>query len=453
MDQNPTAGGTDGGPNTAGQTEPSQNTEINAKDTNSASVYEVDSHYIDRDLKLPRDKRGHKGALIAGIIIGILLCIVAGVLIWFFACYNQPERVAFDAVEHFLKADNVVTTGEVKVTPDDTEESGIESVVIALDSSSSSLPSSSKVALTVKTNTEKEFKLDLGTVQMSDGVLYLQISRIMETVEQLNLDQSEREQLGDFFDTLELIDNEWWRISLDDFKDNLEETDPGAIDFWGDIYTCAVDLANGDLKQDIAKVYSDHRFLKVAAVKDVSRIDGLAGFQPASWHQLYEISLDNVALADFINALPETPAANAFYDCANEAIAKYYDDDSLEKFSAENFEEISASDIEWPEDLHVVLEISQFGHQLRSLHAYQSADDIDLSVDLEFKYQSVTVSAPESYRPISDLFDELASAFTELFEAYATIMNQGDDNFIGVLCPNGEVVDSVSQCNEWGGEI
>ena len=48
------------------------------------------------------------------------------------------------------------------------------------------------------------------------------------------------------------------------------------------------------------------------------------------------------------------------------------------------------------------------------MYSYDDGEDIGGGMIL-FKYDQVEVTAPESYRPITDLFDELAEIFSQVF--------------------------------------
>ena len=72
-----------------------QNPTTENQETAEPVVHEVDSSYTMRDIKLSHGK-SHKG-LIIGIIVAVLL-VCGGLAAWFCFWYNNPDQVAYEAV-------------------------------------------------------------------------------------------------------------------------------------------------------------------------------------------------------------------------------------------------------------------------------------------------------------------------------------------------------------------
>lgn len=210
--------------------------------------------------------------------------------------------------------------------------------------------------------------------------------------------------MEELFSALETIDGEWWRISVRDvLRDATSDTK--IADLYGSLYDCALDASTRDNSKTLVNLYKQNRFVKVDPVEEIDSGDGFFNYKAEAWHNLYEISFDKVALAEFINALPETDVAQEMYACYNRALAEY--DSSASQLSAEDFAEISASDIDIPEDLHLYAEVSQFGHKIRSLWAYTENDEWKNSFAVRLGYDDAVVSAPSECRDITELFKEL----------------------------------------------
>lgn len=355
----------------------------------------------------------HRGGLIAVIIILILLILSGGALaVWYFAVYNNPENVALDAIHQLLSAENVVTDGKIEIFSQDSKTSRTVAV-LEFDSSSMRVPNSSNVKLSLSERDANDrvidnhlVEIELGTAIMADGDIYFRVSNAMETLDRL-MDSSDSDlsfygELGPMlYDIIELIDNEWWQISPDDIVDALEvdasDARP-ALKF----YDCVLDLAQSDYYSEIATIYDENRFLEIA------KTDRAAS---AAGRSVYGIlSLDHESLANFINALPESNAANEFYSCYNQFTSDVNDGRSYDNLTASDFDEISKYDIKeaLPDEWAVYFEISNFGHKLYKITGEAAQDDTEVTVDLSFDYSLATVSAPQNYRPITDLIDEIS---------------------------------------------
>lgn len=427
MDQDPiTAGGVGDG---ISQNEPDRTTQTNLTVENnnfmpSPDTHPVDSGHVDHDIELHHTngkKAKSKTPLILGIVAGALALILAGIAVWFFVFYNNPDKVAYDAINHLITADHVSINGGFSILPNEDTESPFSMLILNIDSSSTSLPNASTANLLVAFKGETEdnsdgatLNLEIGTVEMADGVIYLQVSGIMDSLESLGVSSEDLGEAESFFSTLELIDNEWWEISIPDVVDSLE-LEAGAADGIKEIYSCAVTAINSDYSGEVANLYSNNRFVEVTPTDRIITspdIDGSAYPEAASGHNLYEVTLNREKLASFVNAIPMTTVATQFFDCYNVAVEEYQLGDPVD---LENINEISADEIEtWADDLHVYLEISTFGHKLRAIHTYQYHDNMQLSAGFLFTYEPAVVSAPESYRPITELVDELSEAISQL---------------------------------------
>lgn len=65
------------------------------------------------------------------------------------------------------------------------------------------------------------------------------------------------------------------------------------------------------------------------------------------------------------------------------------------------------------------IKIPRFGHQIRSITPYFYDDDDNYigGGTVLLRYEPVMVTAPESYRPITDLFTEITEVVTEMLMA------------------------------------
>lgn len=358
------------------------------------------------DASEPNPKPSRVPLIVLGILAVIVL-ILGCVGIWFYGFYNNPDKVALDAVTNLLSASNVTMNGTLTVKPFDSDDS--RHMTLKLGSASNHLPNSTTASLELSLDDGQEINLNLGTVQMSDGVIYLQISKIMETIDGLGLTVAERAEYEEVFSVLEVIDNEWWRISIPELIDDFEFEDEQASGL-KELYACTVNVMNEDVSGELTTLYRRQPFVEVKEIAQISAngMPGVMDYKPAFGNNLYEISLNESNLANFINALPATETAESFYSCYNNVMDKYAAEGELpDHISAEDFDEVSASDFSFTDDQHFYMEVSQFGHQIQTLHFHQNDDDFVTSGQLTLGYSAVKVTPPDSYRPITELVDEL----------------------------------------------
>ena len=401
MDQDPnTAGGTADTENIMVAGEPSQDTQTSGTETSATSPY------IDRDLRLPSDKEKRRLQTIVVTTIGILLLVLIGFVVWFFAFYNHPDKVMLDGVNNILRASNISLDGGGSAVLHEGKTDGpIKTILINLDSSSAKLPNTTDVSLFIDYNDDKSLNLQLGTVQLTDGAIYLKISGIMESLRSMDLESNMQNNMEEFFNNLETIDGEWWRISVRDVLQNTTGSEELAS-LYSDIYDCAIATTTRDHSKTLVSLYKQNQFINVEPIKKIDNGHEYINYKAKSWHNLYEISLDKEILAQFLNSLPETEIAAGMYTCYNAALEKYTPD--AEKLSAEDIPEISASDISIPDNLHLYAEVSQFGHEIRSLWGYIEDEDYNNVFSVMLNYQDVEVAAPSEYRDITELFQEIS---------------------------------------------
>lgn len=384
----------------------------------------AESHHIDHDLEIGGPKKKSKAPLVIGIVVGILVLALGGLATWFFAFYNNPEKVAFDAIENLLTADDVTINGSVAILADEMADSSYDSVILSINSSSKFLPNSTSATLLLTPRDDNEdaeaVQLQLDAIYLEDGMAYIQVSGLMDTLEAAGFSTEASAELEAIFDTLERIDNEWWQISVSDLLDELE-LDDEEVEGLNEIYSCAVDAMNSDLSGELANLYRTNKFVQVERVKTI--VDGAGNeTSPSSGYNYYEVSLDDVALADFVNAIPETTTASEFFDCYNAAVAEY---NIYEPFDASDIDEVSADDLQLPSDLKIYLEISRFGHELRSIVTEQEDGDYMTSGSILFQYQSGFAAEPDDYRPATELIDELTELFSQ-FQLAAVELTEAD---------------------------
>ena len=335
------------------------------------------------------------------VIVGFILLGIGSFAIWYFAYYNQPDKVLADAVNNLATAEAVTLDGEVALMHQD--EFSNNMIFINFNSHVAT-PGATEADLTFVSNpTSAEYgeavkiNLHLGSVVVADGALYIQIGGLMNTLNNLNLTPEERASLDNYLSTIEAIDNEWWRISIPEIIDSLELGEEATTAYQA-LYDCTLKLTQQNFRPEIGELYQNNSFMNLEKVAD-------SEYQ-SSGHSVYRADIDYDSLANLINQIPETAPMQEFYACYN-AIPGVE-----EQLSATNFNEIAASDLAelLPTDLDLQLKISNFNHQLSAVYLEYTMPDTDTNFSgvITLNYQTATVTAPDNYRPITDLVDELS---------------------------------------------
>lgn len=372
--------------------------------TDAATGAPVDTVVI---VKPPKKK---KTGLIVGIIIAALLVLGGvGAAIWYFAVYQSPENVVFDAMNNFLSAQHVQTEGEFTyhVVDEDTENSFL--YTLKLENKSNTLPNATNLNLSIrKTDSSDEtstLSVDLGTAIMSDGVIYFQISNLIATLEELSVDSSEFD--NDFavaiYDIIEIVDGEWWRISIPEIIDELDLGDDARQ--LKNLYSCVIESAKKDHTGELAALYREHPFASIEKATDETAVAGSTA---------YDATLNYDQLADFFNELPDTSSSTDIMACYN----TYAEATGGEKISPEDATEISADDIReaLPEEYELGFVITNGSHELTHITFSTIKNDQEwLAAQFSFTYEPADVTVPAEYRPITELFEEIAEIIAELF--------------------------------------
>lgn len=375
--------------------------------------------------KSQKPQKTHRGAKIVATVFAVLVLLLGGLATWFFAFYNNPEKVALDAINRLFTADSVGFEGgfSLWLSEEQQKDSPITGVLLSFDSPTNHLPMSNTATLQVLFNPDQvqgdpKVVIKLQNVIMRDGVLYFQIGGLMDSLNTFSYSLEEWSDLEGYLHLIETIDNEWWQIDLNDILADLELPAQQEETISG-VYSCIVAAMNRNTSSEMAKVYDAHRFIKVTPSKTLSPAENTVQNEIESWHNAYEVTIDKNALAEYINAVPETAAANEIYACFN-AVESEYSTVPL-SIGAEDFDEISADDIELPEDLRIFIEVSTFGHELHHVYVYQGSEDYQFDGGISVKYQNVNVSAPDEFRPISDLVEDFIELLQQNTPSYEEI--------------------------------
>lgn len=351
-----------------------------------------------------------KTPLVLGIILALLLVVGAGFFLWYFCCYSRPERVALDMTNDLLQSKHVVLDGTVLLTPKADVDSELQQVELDFDVASSAAPSASNVNLKFVFKNGQNFSLQLGTVVLQDGVIYLRVGGIMEALEAAGINAELPDEGQVVVDLLETIDGEWWQISVPDLVDEFYFADEDVTQLKA-TYDCAVRALGNDHSAELEKLYREHSFINLVKVKtlEFDTENNYVGATAEEGTAFYRVDLDYTALTDFLNALPESDAAKQVFACVEDNLPGSQVDIS-------DIDELSVGEVQeaFADKIRVYVEISNWCHQLKKVVAQLIDEDTVMNLHMNIYRQEATISSPESYRPITDLGDEIMEMVSDL---------------------------------------
>ena len=342
------------------------------------------------------------------LVLALVLLSAGGIAIWYFGFHHQPEQAVLDAFDQLGRADGIALQGDAKVSSltDPAQTIATLDFVAApaapgmLSADFTFFPTTSSGGATSAT---PNLQLQLNTVTDDAGVTYLQLGGLTELLASAptaELSPEELTLLENYRATLETIDNEWWQNSVTDLIDSLE-LEPTTSQTFHEFYGCLWDLAQTNYRALFAALYQQHPFLQISerTTESETSLTATAG------STVYVATIDFDQLAAFLNQIPTTDAAEAYFACYNNISGLE------ETLDATDFNELTADELResLPGDLAVELEISNWSHQLRQFSLnWQPNDQLQVAVTAKVAYQSAIVTIPDTYRPLTDLVDELS---------------------------------------------
>ena len=342
------------------------------------------------------------------LVLALVLLSAGGIAIWYFGFHHQPEQAVLDAFDQLGRADGIALQGDAEVSSltDPAQTIATLDFVAApeapgmLSADLTFFPTASPDGTA---STAPNLQLQLNTVTDDAGVTYLQLGGLTEllaNVPTTELSPEELTLLENYRATLETIDNEWWQISVTDLIDSLE-LEPTASQAFHEFYGCLWDLAQTNYRALFAALYQQHPFLQISerTTESETSLTATAG------STVYVATIDFDQLAAFLNQIPTTDAAEAYFACYNNISGLE------EALDATDFNELTADELResLPGNLTVELEISNWSHQLRQFSLnWQPNDQLQVAVTARVAYQSAIVTIPDAYRPLTDLVDELS---------------------------------------------
>ncbi len=358
-----------------------------------------------------------KTGFIVGIILGVVAILLIAVACAWVCVYNSSAKVTSDAMNKLFSAENVALDGSILLESND-QNSQLEELIVFFDSASTRLPNASHVALRGNLKDGSEINLDAGTAVMQDGVMYLQLSGLIDTLTEFGVGEDD---LGWLYEAIEIVDNEWWRIDVQEISTALE-LDKEDAERLENLQTCVTQELDNDVRTELGELYSSNNFIDLAKVDEIRFDDGSSYGKSFDGTDYYNLVPDYHKMAGFVNGLADLRTTKRLLDCVHD---NYPEVD----LSTEDFNEVTAGELEQTFDgdtkVEAFLEISRWGHELKHLVSRITDDDATAMVNLTFTYKQANIIVPENYRPITDLIDDISDTVTEFYQGIHLENNSG----------------------------
>ena len=267
----------------------------------------------------PPPKPGKKKKII-GIILGVvgLLIIVSAVLLYF-VWWQSPNKMVTDALLSVVTAEKMNNTGTLVI---EAPSSDVKMTITTKGTTNNgALSGDATVKLEVEA-LDEDVVFDVHGVASDDGVLYVKIDKLRETVDTVidaiikqqtqqyrdqgmtesdiaQVEDMAKQQVSSMFslDTLiPKVDGQWIRIASDDLEDNEEAQ-------------CTADVMKDiqkdkEVTREVMAIYDANRFIQVKDKVDAK--DGASGFR---------LTGDRDKAQAFMNEFKETEVAERLQEC------------------------------------------------------------------------------------------------------------------------------------------
>ena len=362
----------------------------------------------------PPPKPGKKKKII-GIILGVvgLLIIVSAVLLYF-VWWQSPNKMVTDALLSVVTAEKMNNTGTLVI---EAPSSDVKMTITTKGTTNNgALSGDATVKLEVEA-LDEDVVFDVHGVASDDGVLYVKIDKLRETVDTVidaiikrqtqqyrdqgmtesdiaQVEDMAKQQVSSMFslDTLiPKVDGQWIRIASDDLEDNEEAQ-------------CTADVMKDiqkdkEVTREVMAIYDANRFIQVKDKVDAK--DGAPGFR---------LTGDRDKAQAFMSEFKKTETAGRLLKC-DSAIFDSVDDALKETDSSSNA------------DIDFVIWVDRFSHKLKSLQldVTSKEDETKVSATYDFEIgQANEVVVPSDARDFKDIYDDITSSIQDSYGVNAS---------------------------------
>lgn len=335
------------------------------------------------------------------IFLCLLLCAIGGLATWLIL-RSTPEAQVTDAISGLLTARQLNTTGSINVKFDQAANPDIRSVRLDIGATSAHIPATASATLSITTQANTTFKLDLGETISRDGTIYLKISGLRKAINSAKVPNEIQSYLNYFTGVISKADDQWWMIAIPDLLDQLGSSLNQGTNTkdYANAYQCILDKVADDDGSELANLYKQHPFV------DVANYTGTQ-LQPIDNGTIFSISINRPKLSSFQADLKNTEYQKSLKKCVAQISAS--EDTSTSSQVDATFDTLS----KFPP---AYIEVSGFDHHLSRFYYDYKVDDLaSFNIDLRFSFpNTVSVDIPNDARAITELVDGIVDGYTNM---------------------------------------
>lgn len=346
-------------------------------------------------------KKSRIGRIIIICVLALVLIggVVAGIL--YMNWRNSDEVVLLESVTDSIDLRAAEIKGSLDIKFNDDGYSLIKSIVLTETAKTAGIPSSSDSQLIVTLTDDTEITLDIASIILSDGAIYIKIDGISDTLDLAelgleDLDEEYAEAIEFLEDIIARVDGQWLKFDWDELADSELAGEVGDIDL--DTNRCLIgaieNLNSDESRSDLISLYKDHTFLEVTKKADKA-VDGYTDFEVVS---------KRAELIEFLNAAQTKPLFTEFTKCSEDIEAHTFtngDFDSEDGFTTSS----------------LVLGINTSKREIGRFTFTGATEDmtIDMQFEIIERLDTVEVSAPADAVSFIELAEDILEAYMELF--------------------------------------
>lgn len=361
-------------------------------------------------LAIPQEPaKKSKGGLVALIIaLVVLLLGGAGVVAAYFVAHT-PEKIMTSIIDNF-SSKNLGISGTIEVGGDEDNEP----IKISLSSKTDG-ESQASASTTATTKIEdKTFDISASATVLKDYTLYFKMDGLKKIIKSYGdaLNYSYGSSLVDF---AEDIDGNWWKLSVPELIDSVDELSSSEKKEYKEKYDCAINEFNKLRDNDLKTYYKENPFIKL------EKYTGDKNF--AGRGDTYKVSLDAEKLVGYAKAIAKSTNVSGIIKCLDiEENSKEIEDNvdiDIVKKNLENFPEVI-----------LIVKNNFLGAELTGIYvegskreieeenegySYTHTVGIDLKADISFSKNTETVTAPEGAKSVTELVDKVTELIQSAF--------------------------------------
>ena len=372
-------------------------------------------------------KKSKKGLAI-GLTVGVLALAGGGIGVAY-AMTNTPENIALSAVSNFLSSNARNINGTIELAMKKTSSSivtncsssincistapsfMIESAKIELSSNADNNGQSFTTAKLIIGYNGETYEVSLGVVVIKDYTIYVSVDGVKDAAKKLlPVLTNGNTAYADIYEELVSqvageVDGKWWKISVPDLVDTVEELSSSEKTKVKEVYGCVTNVLDKIQSKgnDYAEIYKKNAFVNIEKYNGNKTFSGKG--------TAYNISLDADKYVSFANEMTDELDKLELNKCLEEledvpGVTTSYEVTKVKKSDVETV-------IENLPDIVVTIDNGFFSHELTGIYVEKDDTGYSGKIDLTFSKSTGEVKVPDDAKSAITLYEDVMDKVTE----------------------------------------